>query len=334
MGDEFENPFQAYLVASFLVGLLLVAKSLIQLVIGNLSRPRWLEVVSGLGALFLACILTTDLLAFVASSDDSSFLWPGLLSAALSCLFLATHIRVSALQLARVTLLRHPAAWLALAMSCGAAGWSSHRYYEGLLRGEMESIKYYTGSGTLQAVSERVALTDRGREVQLFVYAQEESPAKDRVASSPFGLWRDSDAESNCHGWVFTGGRNLLWRDGVEMILEDNGYEPCQQPRAGDLIIYRNEEGEPIHTGIVHSIGWNGTVKIESKWGIRGRFVHAVQTQPYGGKYIYYRSQRNGHVVTIRDTHAPATADAGQMRPPQVRRVEQPRQDPLTAGRS
>ena len=47
-----------------------------------------------------------------------------------------------------------------------------------------------------------------------------------------------SDA-SNCHGWVFTGGRFLLYLEDVEVILRENGYAEVPEPQPGDLVIYR-----------------------------------------------------------------------------------------------
>ena len=310
--------FQAYLLGSFAIGLLLVAKCVVQIAFRKCHLPRWVEVISGLGALGLTFILATDAILFAEPSDQAIYLWPGLISVALGCIFLWTHFRVSTLQLARVWLLRQPVAWLAIVLTCGAIWWSSDRYCDRALRLEMERLSNIVDSGRLETISGRVAITDRGREVQLFCYVTENEEEAQTATSSGgaldslSGWWGDSSSQSNCHGWVFTGGKHLLWRDGVEMILEDNGYEICDTPKTGDLIIYRGPNGDPVHTGTVHFVYWDGTVMIKSKWGLRGRFVHRPEEQPYSKTYSFYRSPRSGHLVTIRGTRIPSVAGSAR----------------------
>ncbi|MCR4412440.1 MAG: hypothetical protein NUV77_08465 [Thermoguttaceae bacterium] len=109
----------------------------------------------------------------------------------------------------------------------------------------------------------------------------------------------DPDPTHNCHGWVFTQGRFALRPEDVEEILADNHYEKVTDPQPGDLIIYRNLDGQIEHTGLVRSVIAGEIVLIESKWGPLGRFLHAPEDQPYGTDYAYYRSPRPGHLVTI-----------------------------------
>src|SRR5262249_10677123 len=93
----------------------------------------------------------------------------------------------------------------------------------------------------------------------------------------------------------------------VDKILEDNGYSTAAKPQAGDAIVYRNEFGIIVHTGVVR-LANGDSVLIESKWGPLGRFLHAPADQAYSTRWIFYRSPRNGHVLRI--DRAPPNAGA------------------------
>lgn len=102
--------------------------------------------------------------------------------------------------------------------------------------------------------------------------------------------------QSNCHGWVFAGGRFLLYRTDVELILRENGYREQAAARPGDLVVYR--EGRTIvHTGIVRYVTDEQPILVESKWGELGVFLHAVDKSVYGRNYTFYRSARSGHLL-------------------------------------
>jgi hypothetical protein len=103
--------------------------------------------------------------------------------------------------------------------------------------------------------------------------------------------------QSNCHGWVFTGGRYWLTVADVEHILVDNAYEPTAQPRAGDLVIYRHGN-EIAHSAIVRATMPNGSVMVEGKWGWMGVYLHFVERSVYGQNFTFYRSPRAGHLLT------------------------------------
>jgi hypothetical protein len=85
----------------------------------------------------------------------------------------------------------------------------------------------------------------------------------------------------------------------VDDILKDNGYAIVDSPATGDLIIYRNPAGQPVHTGFVKAAGQNGFVLIESKWGPLGTFLHMPEDQVYSMTYAFYRSARDTHRLTI-----------------------------------
>jgi hypothetical protein len=103
-------------------------------------------------------------------------------------------------------------------------------------------------------------------------------------------------SDSNCHGWVFTGGRYWVRGVTVEGILADNGYRKVATPRAGDLAVYRDSAGAILHTGLVRATLPDRPVLVESKWGAIGAFIHPVDVHPYDGSTCtYHRSPRDGH---------------------------------------
>ena len=100
----------------------------------------------------------------------------------------------------------------------------------------------------------------------------------------------------NCHGWVFTGGRYWISPEDVEQALKENGYQPVSDPRAGDVVIYR--QGQMIsHTAIVRTSGPGEPLLVEGKWGWMGVFLHRIDDSPYGRVHELYRSTRGGHVL-------------------------------------
>ncbi len=105
------------------------------------------------------------------------------------------------------------------------------------------------------------------------------------------------DDRSNCHGWVFSGGRYLIGGRDVPAILEDNGYQEVTEPRPGDLVVYRDDEGVVTHTGVVRYVTPGEPVLVESKWGNLGVYLHRVDDSPYGANCRYYRSTRSGHML-------------------------------------
>ena len=170
-----------------------------------------------------------------------------------------------------------------------------------------------------------VAVTDRGREIPLFQYevlalpmngqkyalnTEEERREFVAVAESRFLSNRVPDAnqvvrlietnpQANCHGWVFLEGRFGIESTHVPSILEDQGYFVVREPRAGDLVTFESR-GELIHSGIVGERTGEGSVLIESKWGPFGVYLHGPAAQPFPGVCTFYRSERPGRALTIR----------------------------------
>lgn len=105
-----------------------------------------------------------------------------------------------------------------------------------------------------------------------------------------------ADDRTNCHGWVFTGGKYILGPDDVELILKENGYELVQTPRPGDVVVYRSAS-EVTHTAIVRYTAPGQPVLVAGKWGVLGVYLHPVEKSCYGTEFAYYRTARRGHVV-------------------------------------
>jgi hypothetical protein len=115
----------------------------------------------------------------------------------------------------------------------------------------------------------------------------------DQVMYLPMG-WQDT----NCHGFVFTGGRYWLGGAQVNAILDDNGYEQVSVAQLDDLAVYRDPSGAIAHTGIVRGLAADGVVLVESKWGQGGRFIHRHDRHSYpDAECTFYRSPRGGHLL-------------------------------------
>jgi hypothetical protein len=114
-----------------------------------------------------------------------------------------------------------------------------------------------------------------------------------------------ADDRSNCHGWVFTGGRFLLGTESVELILKENGYEEAHEPQPGDLAIYR-QCGAISHSAVVRYVTEGQPVLVEGKWGYLGVFLHPSDKCTYGPDHTFYRSGRQGHLLAGLNGRAPS----------------------------
>jgi hypothetical protein len=106
-----------------------------------------------------------------------------------------------------------------------------------------------------------------------------------------------ADDVSNCHGWVFTGGKYWVGGKQVDPILTENGYSHVLAPAAGDLIVYRDSDGNVTHSAVVRATPAGLAPLVESKWGCLGVFLHPVDKSPYGTDFTCYRSPRVGHLL-------------------------------------
>jgi hypothetical protein len=164
-------------------------------------------------------------------------------------------------------------------------------------------------------IEETEGVTDRGRSITLVV--QSNASFTPPPLSREFGeRFQDRviqlsspDNESNCHGWVFTGGRFGVASPHVDTILEDNDYQRVESPRKGDLVIYRAADGRALHSGVIR-LAEDDLVLVESKWGPLARYLHRLQDPPYWTeKYAFYRSPRQGHHIGVRERNPAGVAD-------------------------
>ena len=160
------------------------------------------------------------------------------------------------------------------------------------------------------------AVTDAGRKVPLYAVDRKVRPEAVATKEEEAYLGRrhlllavirtaEPSLETNCHGWIFTGGRAWVLDDAVDPILHDNGYQPTTTPQPGDLAVFRQADGVPAHTCLVRSVNDDGAVVLESKWGQLGRFLHAPDQHPYAClTRFYYHSARRGHLLKMSDQTA------------------------------
>ena len=151
------------------------------------------------------------------------------------------------------------------------------------------------------------AVTDAGTPLRVTKSLEERTPADSALAERQFlsamyqkeTVIRRQPANnvSNCHGWVFTGGRNSLGKDDVERILTENRYATTPQAQVHDLVIYRDGNQSVTHTAMICAVLGDGTVLVEGKWGQLGVYIHDVRGSCYGDNFHYYHSPRVGHVV-------------------------------------
>ena len=144
--------------------------------------------------------------------------------------------------------------------------------------------------------------TDRGRRVQTYESVgavPSEHPSEVEAAIlTRFALDHrvirvaGPDLVCNCHGWTFGGGQCWLNSAEAEQILGENGYNPVPVPRCGDVVVYENGSGHPIHSGVVVGLDRAGEVLVESKWAWIGLYIHSVENQPYSTRWEFYHSER------------------------------------------
>lgn len=112
---------------------------------------------------------------------------------------------------------------------------------------------------------------------------------------SPLVERRGPGHDYNCHGLTFALRRAWLDKEGgVEMALRDDGYSqvPIEQALPGDVVLYRDHQGEPAHTGVVVQVDTSGQFPILwvlSKWGNGCEYVHHYDNCLYRGPVSFWR---------------------------------------------
>ena len=193
----------------------------------------------------------------------------------------------------------------------GSARWRLDEWFKAVEQSTSPLMEVVQDASRPPMAAEGVyAETDAGNRLQLEVLPADSSiqSAEDRVPR-PFLARVIIDcvveSPSNCHGWVFASGKYMIRGRYVDTILRDNQYQIVTDPRPGDLIIYRDQGGMPVHTGIVKAVGAEGFVLIESKWGSLDTYLHQPDDQLYSKGYAYYRSPRDGH--SLKEVSFPKT---------------------------
>ena len=190
---------------------------------------------------------------------------------------------------------------------------------EAAVEAEMADLELMQGHPLTRQSGASRAATDRGTRVILRepIVTRDESDLRlveDRLLHNTrleeYVIRRGpAGDQSNCHGWVFAGGKYLLASETVDLILRENGYRETRQPRPGDLVIYR-QSGEVAHSAVVLYMTEGQPVLVEGKWGNLGIFLHPAEKCTYGQVYSFYHSDRRGHRLAGLDDPAPEDAPA------------------------
>lgn len=298
-----------WLFATFAMSLLLSAKYALQLAFGERLQYRPVDIASALVGTCIACLLARDGIDWCYSHSSKVLLpyW-GIIPIVLAIAVSRLHFQFAKLAFPVRDLRDSLVVWSMLLCSLGTTTWSAYRLHEEETR-DLDLLFENDGgspAGATVPVDAKL-VTDRGREIEL--YHWELTPKANgtpTIVEPQYSVFQTEiisrsapDTESNCHGWVFTGGLYHVQSGSVEQILEDNDYMVTNTPQTGDLVVHRNRLGEIQHTGVVRGILDDGTVIEESKWGaMGGRFLHSPDAQPYGTA-SFYRSLRQGHLMNI-----------------------------------
>ena len=204
---------------------------------------------------------------------------------------------------------RHSCAITLILLALPTMLWASHRLFEkpesvgpvvlGIdfqlpsdddLR-ELPAVELRTDRGTRIAAYRLLDAVANGEELNNWLAANSRRYARNSIAVAP------PETQSNCHGWVFAAGQCFIRGTDVDCILAENDYVAAPQPEPDDLVVYRDEQGGVVHSGVVKAVGREGFALVESKWGFYGRFLHEAREQCYSPLFAYYRSSRNGHCL-------------------------------------
>ena len=123
--------------------------------------------------------------------------------------------------------------------------------------------------------------------------------ARDIASSYPNAQPRTlPSATYNCHGLTFASRRTRVIKSAaLAVILHDDEYHEVQlsAAKAGDIVVYYSDTGDPNHSGIIVEAGPPLAVPIVcSKWGHAGEFVHGLLDCPpiYGPITRIFRCTR------------------------------------------
>lgn len=272
------------------------------------ERRRWLDAAEfAIGSVAICCIVV-DLLDI----SRVRFFGAQFMLANLGCmLFIISFVWLLTKLLSPTTRLctanGRMTSWFLAFLAIAMGAWTFSRLQDRSSLSDMLGVGG-VAPGVIVSEDEFCGRTDLGSKINLFHFSVDDQLFKEyaedfhirySMFTSALIHREDADSSSNCHGWVFTGGKFLLRGTGVERILEENRYAIVSTPAPGDIVIYRSDTGAILHTGLVQGVLNEGTVMIESKWGTDQRFLHRPEDQPYSTSFVYYHSDRKGHLIDL-----------------------------------
>jgi RHS repeat-associated protein len=98
---------------------------------------------------------------------------------------------------------------------------------------------------------------------------------------------KDKRAECNCHGLTFAGGKYWIENNQVDKLLKGDNYHRTDTPKVGDIAVYRNADGEVVHSATVTKTEGEGTVTEVSGLGGIQTQAHSDPPTPGGGAWPF-----------------------------------------------
>ncbi len=305
-------------VAILLLSLFLAASQLFQVLLGERKWSARLDWIGTHAALLLACALLLEMLDRVTLTGERNLPWlEAAVAFTVAGAVIALHRVVTSGRMIGIRVSSRVARSVLVTVCAVAAGWSAQQFCTDVMAKDGLGL-FFNTPGTLQEINEQVAVTDAGRRIPLFrwevsdaeyrQYRQSEAVRLSMITQAAIPR-SPSNMHANCHGWVFSDSQFLLQGRYVEWILKDNGYTRTQSPDPEDLVVYRDEHGAIVHTGVVRGVLGDGTIMVESKFGLDGLYLHEPQAQPYATDFVFYHSDRRGHTIAIEDSTSPRVAE-------------------------
>ena len=278
----------------------------LNLTLGRGGRRVWLRLAGTLAACGSACAalgaITRPELALLAAEIQAAVLMFVVL---FGSAWVARQVAVL------VTVLRKPGPRWGLVAAGGlgvvlASGLAFDRADDLVTDQSLKNLEMAVGHPPSKPNEQTPAATDHGTRIVLKEPVSERDtaalagPEEHMLDASPYHdqiIRRGGPTDhSNCHGWVFTGGKFLLSPDDVASIVNENGYHETHDPQPGDLVVYR-QGGQIAHSAVVRYVSEGQPVLVEGKWGRMGVFLHPADKSFYGTDYTFYRSARAGHLL-------------------------------------
>jgi hypothetical protein len=107
----------------------------------------------------------------------------------------------------------------------------------------------------------------------------------------------DRGFDTDCHGFTFADGKYWIDNNQVNKILSGDNYTQIDEPKLGDVAVYR-ENKEIVHSGIVRGIDEKGGTMVESEAGVNvSPTIRSGAPGPNGAwpsstaNVIYYRKE-------------------------------------------